>query len=136
ERPAPAVGASVLLVLAAVEVAGPAPFLGTGYQRGRIDGLDHRGVGYSLVVNLVHRRAVGVHVAVRAVPDARLIVQQIVAQPTARRSAPRADQVLNPTSLESLVRGDIRIRWIVPDDVLSRARQHAVSRVREPLPVV
>ena len=57
---------AVLLVVAAEEVAAPAPLLRPDDQRGGVDGLDHGGVVDHPVADFVHRRARRVDVAVGA----------------------------------------------------------------------
>src|SRR5213076_2964600 len=65
---APAVQAAVLLVVAAVKVAAPAPFFRTYNKRVRVDATDLRGVVFDARQNLVHGGAGRVHVTMRGVP--------------------------------------------------------------------
>src|SRR5207247_102195 len=70
-KDAPAVQAAVLLIGAAEEVAAPAPFLGPGHERRRIDRFDLAGVVDPLVSDLVLGPAGRMHVAFRAVRPSR-----------------------------------------------------------------
>src|SRR6185503_2770592 len=93
--------AAPLLVVAAVEVAAPAPLLWTHDQRRRIDGLypgcelDHP------VLDFIHRRADRPHVAMRRMPEARLVIENVVPQSAGCIAAPTADQMLDPCLLQT-----------------------------------
>ena len=73
------VRAGPLLIVTAVEVAGPAPFFRGQSKRSRINRFDLRRIIEKLIANLLHRRAHGMHVPVRRVPDGVLVVHEIIA---------------------------------------------------------
>ena len=131
---APAVGAAVLLVVAAVEVAAPAPLLRSHDERRRVDRLDLLREVERLVADLVHRRRRGTDVAMRGVPDARLVVEDVVAQPAVGVGAPAADEMLDPSLLKERRRRDVGVVRVVAGDELA-VRAHAVAGVGVPLPV-
>ncbi len=126
--------AAVLLVVAAVEVAAPAPFLGTDDESCRIDGLDLLREVDRLVADLAHRRRRGPDVAMRGVPDARLVVEDVVAQAAVRVRAPATDQVLDPALLQERCRGDVGVVRIVAGHELTVGAD-AVTGIGKPLPV-
>src|SRR5437899_8684888 len=68
-------------------------------------------------------------------PDAWLVIEDVIAQAAARVRAPLADQVLHPSLLKRRARRNVGVVWIISDDVLS-ASPNPVSRVRAPLPIV
>ncbi len=130
----PSVRCAVLLVEAAVEVAAPAPLLGSDHERGRIDGFDPGREVDRLVADLVHRGAGGPDVAVGGMPDARLVVEDVVAEAAGRVGAPPPDQVLDPRLLKRRARRDVGVVGIVAGHELA-VRAHAVAGIGEPLPV-
>src|SRR5579863_10112619 len=79
---APAIRRSPLLIVAAVEVPGPAPLLGTHDQSPWIDRFDLGRVGYRISENFTHLGADRVHVTVGRLPDTGLVIEQIVTDPT------------------------------------------------------
>ena len=80
--------AAVLLIVAAQNVTAPTPFFRTDNQRRRINGFDLAGVVDHLIFDLIHRRAGGMDVAMGGVPDARFVVENVIAQTTGRSSCP------------------------------------------------
>ncbi len=133
-----AVPAAVLLapleVVARVEVARPAPLLGPGEHGAGIDLADRRPVRDPEVPQLGHALALRVDVAVRRVPDARLVVVEVVAHAAAVGRAPARHQVLGPFPHVLRVHRDVRVVRVVARHERA-VRPHAVARVREPLPV-
>ena len=76
------------------------------------------------------------NVAVRRVPDARLVVEDVVAQAAARVRAPASDEVLHPALLER-ARSTARSRRCGSLPVMNWPLvPNAVAGVGEPLPVV
>ena len=59
------VRAGPLLIVTAVKIARPAPFLRPGDQRIRVNAFDHRRVVAIIGKHLIHGRADGMHVAMR-----------------------------------------------------------------------
>src|SRR5258708_34871842 len=70
-----------------------------------------------------------------ALPDTRLVVEDVVAQAAVRVRAPATHQVLHPSLLTERRRGHVGVVRIVAGDVLA-VGPHAVTRIGEPLPVV
>ena len=112
----PTVETTELLVEAAEEVAAPAPLFRADDRRRRVNGLDLRGVVENLVPYLLHRRARGVNVPVRRVPDARLVVEDVVAQAPVRSCAPLGREVLHPSLLERRVNRHVGLVRVVAGD--------------------
>src|SRR5439155_24083420 len=133
---APAVQAAVLLVVAAVKVAAPAPFFRTYDERVWIDAADLRAVVLDARQNLVHGGAGRVHVTMRGVPDAVLVVEEVVARRGAGGQAPFVHHRLHPLLLMGGTAGDVGVVGIVGRHVLPGGRQNAVSGIGEPLGVV
>jgi hypothetical protein len=71
----------------------------------------------------------------RRVPDAGLVVEDVVLQPAARGGSPAVDQVLHPTALERGVGRNARVVRIVAGHELA-VGSDTVARVGKPLPVV
>src|SRR5690349_12320526 len=67
----------------------------------RIHGLGLRRVGEDLVTYLRHRRARGMDVAVSPMPDAVLVIEDVVFHAAVRSRAPCRYQVLHPGLLMS-----------------------------------
>ena len=127
--------ASVLLIEPAVEVAAPAPFLGSDHERRRVGRFDLRREIDHPVPDLVHGRPGRAHVPMSRVPDARLVVENVVAQAAGRVRAPAGDQMLHPALLKDRVRRHVGVVRIVARDELT-VGPDAVARIGEPLPVV
>src|SRR5438874_1450156 len=89
-----------LLVVATVKISGPAPFLGTKDDGIGIDGFDLRGVIDDFVTNFIHRRAGGMNVSMCGLPEAWLIIENVVAETAIRRCVPGVGQMLHPALLE------------------------------------
>ena len=70
----------------------------------------------------------------RRMPDARLVVENVVAEAAVRVGAPPVDEMLNPPLLKERRGRDVGVVGIVAGHELS-VRAHAVPGVREPLPV-
>ncbi len=132
---APSMRASVLLVVSAVEVPAPAPLLRTDDQRRRIDRLDHRPEFDHPIPDPVQRHSSRADVAMGRVPQAGLVVENVVPQPAVRVRVPPVDQVLDPALLECGRRPYVGVVRIVAGDELA-IRPHAIARIGEPLPVV
>ena len=110
-----------LLVVAAVEVAGPAPLLRSGNEHGRIDRLHAPRCVDVFRRHFVHRRAGGMHVAMRFLPQARLVVEDDVADVP-------LEQMLDPAELIGRVDLHVGVVRIVGRD--SRAvGAHSVAGV-------
>src|SRR5262245_38714705 len=77
---APSVRAAVLLIEAAEQVATPTPLLWPDDQRRWIDCLDASAVFDDLVPQFVHRLAGRMNIAVRRVPEAWLVIEDVVAK--------------------------------------------------------
>ena len=133
---APAVQAAVLLVVAAVKVAAPAPFFRTYDERVWIGATDLRAVVLDARQNLVHGGAGRVHVTMRGVPDAVLVVQDVVARRGAGGQAPFVHHRLHPLLLIGGTAGDVGVVGIVARHVLPGGLQNAVAGIGEPLGVV
>ena len=78
------------------------------------------GVVDDLVLDLVHRRARRMDVAVRRVPDARLVVEDVVAQAAVRVRAPAADQCCTQPCWNVDVRRHVGVVRIVAGDDTGR----------------
>src|SRR5437867_4209131 len=74
----------------------PSPLFRPGDERRRTDRLDLSRVVEHFVSDLVHGRARRVDVAMRLVPEARLVVEDVIADPAGRARAPAGAQMLNP----------------------------------------
>ena len=96
------VRAGPLLVVTAVKIAGPAPFFRAGDQRVRVNAFDHRRVVAKIGEDLGHRRADGMHVAMRRIPEAPLVVHDVIEQPAVGRGAPRDSSNAAPNPPENL----------------------------------
>ncbi len=70
----------------------------------------------------------------RRMPDARLVVENVVAQPAIGVGAPSSDEVLNPSLLEERCRRDVGVVGIVAGHELTVGAD-AIACVGEPLPV-
>ena len=70
------------------------------------------------------------------VPDARLVIQNVILQAAIRRRSESVDEVLHPSLLIVGVRGDIGVGRVVAGNVLAGARENPVARIRVPLRVV
>src|SRR5206468_9016726 len=92
----PAVQAAVLLVVPAVEVPAPAPLFRPDDERRGIDRFDLRREIDHAIPDLIHRRADGTHITVGRVPQARLVVQNVVAQAAGCVRSPASDDMLYP----------------------------------------
>ena len=84
----PAVRAAPLLVVTAVKVTRPTPFLRAYDERVGVDGFHFRAVIENFIADLVHCRAGRMHVPVRRGPEARLVVHDVVAQAAGRGATP------------------------------------------------
>ena len=111
------VRAGPLLVVTAVKIAGPAPFFRAGDQRVRVNAFDHRRVVAKIGEDLGHRRADRMHITMRRIPEAPLVVHDIIEQPAVGRRAPLIRQMLHPTRLKVCVGGHVRIGWIIGGNV-------------------
>ena len=109
--------AGPLLIVAAVKIAGPAPFFRAGDQRVRVNAFDHRRVVAKIGEDLGHGRADGMHIAMRGMPEAPLVVHEVILQTAVGRHAPLIRQMLHPTRLKVCVGGHVRIGWIIGGDV-------------------
>ena len=132
--PIPAVRSAVLLVGTRIEIAAPAPFLGTDDSRTCIDRFDHVAEVDHLLADFPFRRADRMHVAVRALPDAVFVVEDVELQAVACREAPLRHEVLHPRFLRYRAGRHARIVGIVAADVLAAA-ENAVTGIRKPLPI-
>src|SRR5439155_3427434 len=74
----PTMLAAVLLIVAAVEVATPAPLFGPHNLCVGIRRPDLRGVIENSIPDFVHRGARWMHVAMRRMPDTLLILQYVI----------------------------------------------------------
>src|SRR5258708_21105258 len=104
-KSAPAVLGSVLLVGAAVSVSEPSHLLRSGDERTWIGGLDHLRVRNDLVAQLFEGLPVRMDVAMGVVPEARLVVHNVIPPPAAARRSPDADEVLHPGLLIGNING-------------------------------
>src|SRR5439155_25870368 len=91
---APSVRAPVLLIEAAEKVPAPSPLFRSGNQRRRIDRFDLPREIKNLGPDFVHRRTRRMDIAMRPMPEARLVVENVVRQPAIRGRAPTADEML------------------------------------------
>src|SRR5689334_19494839 len=98
---------AVLLVVAAVEIAGPSPLLRREHDSIGIVGFYHAGVVEEFVANLLHSRTDRMNVAMGAVPDAVLVIHEIITHAPVGGIAPEIGEVPQPGLLESRVRGEI-----------------------------
>ena len=73
-------------------------------------------------------------VAMGGVPEARLVVEDVVAQAAVCVRAPACHQVLHPGLLDERGRRHVGLGWIVADDVLA-VGPYAVARIGHPLRV-
>ena len=125
---AKAVRAVVLRIGSAEDRAKEMPFLRAEHEGVRVGVLDARGVGDHLVADFIHRCAGGMHVAVRGMPDARLVIEMVIAQAAVHRRAPAGGEMVEPALLERGSGGDVRVRRIVGEDERS-VQTHAVAAV-------
>src|SRR5213075_1442056 len=110
-----------LLVVAAEKVRGPAPLLRRGNLYRGIDGLDLLRGRDVLRRDFVHRRAVRMDVAMRLLPEARLVVENDVAHAL-------FGQMPDPAELELGVHLHVRVVRIVVRDARA-VEADAVARV-------
>src|SRR5262245_15163553 len=96
--------ATVLLIVAAQKKTAPAPFFGSDNQRRRIDIFYFAGKIEHLVFYFVHGHAGRMNITMSGVPNARFIVENVIAQASIAGATPTADQVLCPALLESGIR--------------------------------
>src|ERR1700680_2013750 len=75
-------------------------------------------------------------VAMRGMPDAVLVIEDVILLPAVARQAPRAHDVLDPALLVQRTILHIGVIRIVPADRLVGGLQNSVSSVGEPLRVV
>src|SRR3569833_4228426 len=93
------VGAPVLPVESAVLEAGPAPLFRANNLRRWIDRLHHRGIRKKVIQVLVVGKTLRMHVAMRRVPEARFIVENVVADATVGSPTPATCEVLDEATL-------------------------------------
>ena len=116
KRSAVAVLAPVLLIRTAVEVTGPAPFFRSDDQCGRVGGFHLCPIGQDVVFDFFHRGTVRVNVPMGGVPDARLVVEDVVLQAVPIRSSPFRSQVADPAAFDIRAVGDVCVMRIVARD--------------------
>src|SRR5262249_31375642 len=85
----------------------------------RVERLDHRGVGDDLVAQFGQGVAGRVDVAVGAVPQPGLVAHRVVLRPAVLRVAERADEVLDPGTLDARAVGFVSETRVVTGDVLA-----------------
>ena len=73
-------GRAILLVVTTVEITAPTPFFGPHYERARVVVFDHRREIENAIAHLVHGRARRVNVAVRRMPNAGFVIQDVITQ--------------------------------------------------------
>src|SRR5581483_10440773 len=123
-----AVIAGPLLIVAAVEIAAPAPFLRAEHQRVAVHGLDHGGVVENFIPNLLHGGSNGVNVLLSRKPNGVFVIHQIIAHAAVGGDAPTIGQVLDVPSLKSGIDRHIGVVRVVPRDVGAVAG-NAVARI-------
>src|SRR5205814_9273858 len=96
----------VLFIGYRIQIAAPAPFLRLEDLSGWVDGLDRTRIGDHLLPDLVHAGAGGMHVAMGLMPDAVLVVEEVVVHAAARCRSELADEVLHPALLQRSAAGD------------------------------
>src|SRR5690349_5560466 len=85
----PTVLRAVLLIVTAVKITGPAPFLRADDNSVRIHAFHERGVVAKFSKHLVHGGADGMHVTMCSLPNAPFVIHDVVADPVARSRAPK-----------------------------------------------
>src|SRR5262245_47731431 len=93
---APSMLAAILFIVAAVEVPAPPPFFGPYDLSVGISSANLRGIVQNARPDLVHGRADRMHVTMRGVPDAVLVVENVIAGSRAGGGAPAVDDRLYP----------------------------------------
>ncbi len=114
-----------------VEIGRPAPHGGTQRLRTGVAGFDRRSVLVGEISHFVVAGWVRVDVAMCVVPQHRLVVEVVKANPPGLGAPMPADEVLDPVLDEGLVDGDAGIRRVVPGDRRAVV-EHAVPAVRYP----
>src|SRR6185295_3279080 len=123
------VAGPVLLVVAAVEVPRPTPFLRARDQGAGIGGPDLGPIVEERRADLVHRGAGRADVAVGGEPEARLVVEDVVAHAARARGPPARDHVLDEPLLEGRAGGHVRVVWVVPGDGRAVRSAHTVAGI-------
>src|SRR5688572_21106884 len=97
----PAMPPAALLVITAQDVAAPAPLLRPDDRGVRIRSADLRGVVEHSCFHFIHRGTHRMNVAMRGMPDTRLVVENVVARLRARGGAPAIHDRLHPLTLDA-----------------------------------
>src|ERR1700716_1472827 len=127
---APSVDASILLIEAAEEVPAPPPLLGPRHERRGIDRFDLAPVVENSVLDIVHGRTRRTDIAVRRVPEARLVVGNVGTETAVRVRAPPADEMLYPSLLKERIGRHVGVVRIVAGNILAVC-PYAVPGIRE-----
>src|SRR5688572_1403189 len=128
--------AAVLLVVSAEEVTAPSPLFGS-YDLGiGVGSANLRRIVENSIADLVHGRANGMHVTMRGVPDAGLVVENVITRCAAGRRPPAVDDSLNPLLLKRGIVTDVGIVGIVVQDGLVRGSQDSIAGIRKPLGII
>ena len=134
-----AVGARPLLVVAAIEITAPTPFLRRRYQGVGVHGFDFPGVIEEFVADFLHGRANGVHILVGRKPDAVLVIHEVIAHAAVGGQAPAVGQVLHKGLLKQRVGRKTRVIGIIGGDQPGRVCRivgaYTVAGVGHPLPI-
>src|SRR3954462_13288533 len=104
---------SVLLIVPAVKIARPTPFLRAEHNGGRVVAFYNAAIVENFIANLLHCGADRMDISMRAVPDAMLVIHKIVPHAAIGRTAPPIGEMTQPRLLKTRDRRKIRVSRIV-----------------------
>src|SRR5579864_7990097 len=117
---------AVRLVESTGEHCPPAPLFRSDNFGGWIGGSNRARIGHDFVVDLLVVRRVGMRIAMRLMPQRRLVVENVIFDPAGGGGrAIGGHEMLQPALLNTRAVGNTRIERVVAGDVLARRGAYA-----------